>query len=51
MKPETTSFKLNVHTDLMVKLKEIALRESRSVSAQMNRMLRAQVEADAAAQK
>lgn len=52
MKPETHSFKLNVHKDLMMKLKEIALRESRSVSAQMNLMLRRQVEAEeATAQK
>ncbi|WP_158275163.1 hypothetical protein [Thioclava sp. NG1] len=51
MKVEVQPFKLNVHKDVMVKLKEIAVRESRSVSAQMNLMLRKQVEADEAAQK
>lgn len=51
MKAEVHSFKLNVPTDLMAKLKEIATRESRSVSAQMNLMLRRQVEAEETAQK
>lgn len=51
MKPETKHFKLNVPADLMMKLKEIALRESRSVTAQVNLMLRRQVEADEASKK
>lgn len=51
MKPDKTQFKIAMPTDLMEKLKEIAVRESRSVSAQMNLMLRKQVEADEAAKK
>ncbi len=51
MKPDTRHFKLNVPTDLMERLREIALRESRSVTAQINLMLRAQVALDEAAQK
>lgn len=51
MKPEAYPFKLNVHADLMDKLKTVAARESRSVSAQMNLMLRKQIEADEADQK
>lgn len=51
MKPETKHFKLNAPVDLMEKLKEIAERESRSVTAQMNLMLRKQVESDATTQK
>lgn len=46
MKPDTKHFKLNVPADLMEKLKEIAQRESRSVTSQMNLMLRKQVEAE-----
>jgi hypothetical protein len=47
-----SQFKLNVPEPLMERLKEIARRESRSVTAQMNLMLRRQVEAeDLAAQK
>lgn len=51
MNLETKPFKLNVPAELMEKLKEIAKRESRSVSAQMNLMLRKQVEAKTADQK
>lgn len=51
MKPETKHFKLNVPTDLMEKVKDIALREARSVTAQINVMLRRQVETEEAAQK
>lgn len=51
MKPEVKSFKINVPADLMDALKAIAARENRSVSAQMNRMLRNQVAADEATQK
>lgn len=51
MKPEVHPFKLNVPINLMDAIKTIAVRESRSVSAQMNLMLRKQVEADEAAQK
>lgn len=49
MKPDTKHFKLNVPSDLMAKLKSIAAREARSVTAQMNLMLRKQVEAEEAA--
>lgn len=51
MKAETKHFKLNVPADLMEKVKEIALREARSVTAQMNLMLRRQVDSEEAAQK
>ena len=52
MKPDTKHFKLNVPSDLMAKLKDIAAREARSVTSQMNLMLRRQVEAEeASAQK
>lgn len=51
MKTEMTPFKLNVPADLMVKLKEVAAGESRSVTAQVNLMLRKQVEAYDAAKK
>lgn len=51
MKPESHPFKLNVPQDLMTTLKHIAARECRSLSAQMNLMLRKQVEAEEAAQK
>lgn len=46
MKPDTKHFKLNMPSDLMIALKEIAVRESRSMTAQINLMLRKQVEAD-----
>lgn len=46
MKIETKQYKMNCPADLMARLKEIAQRESRSVSAQVIRMLRQQVEAD-----
>lgn len=36
MKPETRHFKLNVPADLLETLKQIAARESRSVTAQVN---------------
>lgn len=50
MRQPTKSFKLNVPEDLLEKLKDIAARENRSVTAQINRMLSQQVEAhDAAA--
>lgn len=51
MKPEKKHFKLNMPADLMDRLKEIAVRESRSVTSQVNLMLRKQVEADEATQK
>lgn len=52
MKTETKHFKLNVPSDLMVKLTGIAAREARSVTAQINLMLRRQVQAEeATAQK
>lgn len=51
MKTDNHSFKLNVPLDLMDMLKQIARRESRSVTAQMNLMLRKQAEAEEAAQK
>jgi hypothetical protein len=52
MQTNTRQFKLNMPLDLMDSLKEIAVRESRSVTAQINLMLRKQVEADqASAQK
>lgn len=51
MKTEHHSFKLNVPMDLMQKLKEIAERESRSVTSQMNLMLRKQVENETTTQK
>lgn len=51
MKPGHTHFKLNVPVDLMGKLKGVADRESRSVTAQINLMLRKQIEADEADQK
>ncbi|BBU58500.1 hypothetical protein KU6B_47650 [Mameliella alba] len=52
MKAEKKHFKLNVPADLMEKLKEIAEREARSVTSQINLMLRRQVEAEeATAQK
>lgn len=47
MKAEVKPFKLNVPADLMEMLKDIARRESRSISAQMNLMLRKQVGAAA----
>lgn len=46
MKSDTKHFKLNVPSDLMERLKQIASRESRSVTAQINLMLRKQVEAE-----
>ncbi|MBR9841440.1 MAG: hypothetical protein GYB50_26840 [Rhodobacteraceae bacterium] len=52
MQAKTKHFKLNVPSDLMVKLKEISERECRSVTSQINLMLRKQVEAEeATAQK
>lgn len=51
MKAETKHFKLNAPADLMEKLKKIAAGESRSVTAQVNLMLRKQVEAYEAAKK
>lgn len=51
MKPDTKHFKLNAPADLMDKLKEIANHESRSVTAQVNLMLRRQIEAYEADQK
>lgn len=51
MEPKTKHFKLNVPADLMEKLKEVAVRESRSVTSQINLMLRKQVEAEHATQK
>lgn len=51
MKSEIRQFKLNVPTALFDALKEIAVRESRSVSAQVTLMLREKVEADQSAQK
>ena len=51
MKPQTTAFKLNVPDELLENLREIAARESRSVTAQINLMLRRQVEAETADQK
>lgn len=44
MRKEVHQYKFNVPIDLMEKLREISARESRSVSAQMNLMLRKQVE-------
>lgn len=46
MKPDTRHFKLNLPADLLATLKQIAARESRSVTAQVNLMLRKQAEAE-----
>ena len=51
MENDRKHFKLNVPSELMEKLKSVALRESRSVTAQINLMLRKQVEAEEAEQK
>ena len=49
MKPRH-QFKLNLSPDLLVKLKEIAERDSRSVTSLINLMLRRQIEKDTADQ-
>lgn len=51
MTTDTTHFKINMPVDLMEKLKEAAVRESRSVTGQIVRMLRHQVETEARTQK
>ncbi|MFN3312562.1 MAG: hypothetical protein ACK46Q_03745 [Hyphomonas sp.] len=51
MKPNTKHFKLNVPADLLDTLKQIAMRESRSVTAQINLMLMKQAQAEGAAQE
>lgn len=51
MKPDKAHFKIAMPADLMAALKAIAVRESRSVSAQMIRMLRKQVQAEETTQE
>ncbi|WP_172327841.1 Arc family DNA-binding protein [Mangrovicoccus sp. HB161399] len=46
MKADTKHFKLNLPTDLLDQLREIAGHECRSVTAQIVLMLRKQIEAD-----
>lgn len=51
MKTDVHAYKINLPLDLMASLKEICAAENRSMSAQIIRFLRRQVEIEAQTQK